>query len=474
MDRKARWVRVSSLAGALLPLVAGFTSAASVRLTQDQTNPPIQQDRQVAPSPEQGSPALPQLEKAKDLIGAKVVNDKGEQLGTIKDVVLTPDRSAINYVVLSSGMADKYFAVPWSQFSLRPGEEKLFVLTGVSRADLDRAKGFDMDHWPATASANWLGIERNGGMMPSPSDEGTMAPQSRAYPGSENRGNSTPGTGQATDIRELRLSKILGMRVQDAQGEEVGRLDNVMIDLNQGKLAYGIVAMRHGFLRMDRDYAAVPWTAIDLTSRPGFAKVNADRDTLAAVAFNRDNFPNLADPQYSRQLFDRFHVAPYWESPSLGYVPGEENKNVNPPAGMTAPNSNAAASEMIAQMDKHALSYNPNSVETIHGTVKSVKSYRIEGTSTHGVLLTVRTDDGRTVMAQLGPRSWMDRQNIVLHPGDPVTITGSAVQTGHHVTLVAAQIQTARGTLNLRAPDGRPLWNLNPSGTANAAEPYSR
>jgi sporulation protein YlmC with PRC-barrel domain len=282
--------------------------------------------------------------------------------------------------------------------------------------------------------------------------------------------------GQVINVQNLRLSKILGMRIQDAQGENVGRLDNVMIDLNQGKLAYGIVAMRHGFLEMDRDYAAVPWTALDLTSQPGIAKVNADRDTLAAVAFNRDNFPNLADPQYSRQLFDRFHVTPYWETPSLGYIPSEENKNINPPAGMTAPNPNAAIPQMIAHQDKQALAYNPNAVQTIHGTVKSVGTYRImEGTtSTHGVLLHVRTDDGRTVRAQLGPRSWMDSQNLAFRPGDPITITGSVAQTGKHETVVVSQIQTANRTIDLRTREGSPLWSRSPSGSPSASANYDR
>jgi hypothetical protein len=125
---------------------------------------------------------------------------------------------------------------------------------------------------------------------------------------------------------------------------------------------------------------------------------------------------------------------------------------------MKAPNS--ADVEQINHKEKHALSYNPEAVQTIHGTVQSVGSYRIEGTSVHGVLLHVRTDDGRMVSVQAGPRPYVDSQNIRFNKGDPVTITGSVAKVGERETILASRIQVADKALALRAPDGRPLWNL--------------
>jgi hypothetical protein len=240
--------------------------------------------------------------------------------------------------------------------------------------------------------------------------------------------------------------------------------------VHQGKLAYGIVAIRSGFLGLNKDFVAVPWSALDWAGQPGIAKLDADKQTLTAIAFDKDHFPNLEDPQYSRQLFDRFHATPYWEGQNLGFVPGEENRSINPPSSgemkapmsrMTAPNSAATEEKIAHHMDKHALSYNPNAVETIRGTVRSVGTYRIEGTSVQGVLLNVKTDDGRTLRVQAGPRPFMEGQNIRFRAGDPVTITGSVAKTGRHEVLLASQIQTADRTLNLRAPDGKPLWNLD-------------
>ena len=168
----------------------------------------------------------------------------------VADVVPTPDRDAVNYVVLSTGRArdpdpaDKYFAVPWSQFELPPGGDgRVRILNGVTWAQLDEAKGFNKAHWPSTASTDWL---RRGDLY------------LRPVPG---RG---PAALPSSAVQNHRLSKLLATTVRNPQnGKELGTLTGVMIDTNQGRVAYGVVELRHGFLGLNREYAPVPgrpWT----------------------------------------------------------------------------------------------------------------------------------------------------------------------------------------------------------------------
>jgi sporulation protein YlmC with PRC-barrel domain len=555
MNGKASWVRVSWMAAALLPFLAGFAGAVNPILAQ--ANQPIQQDEQMAPSPSPGqtAPAQLKLEKAKDLLGAKIINDRGEELGTVADIVLTPGRDAVNYVVLSHGgtwgMASKYFAVPWSQFGLRAGaagEKPSLVLSNVSKADLDQAQGFDKDHWPTTASADWLGIQRSPSMAPAPGtapsgtppvrllanqennntnennngvtdengDQGLFtAPESGEYatpdgvltrepptpganePATEPGRGSSANTGGEADIQspmlvaatdsaainppagidQLRLSKLLGTMIRNDQGRDLGKLSDAMIDVSRGKLAFGVVSLHSGFLGLNKDYAAVPWTALDLSSQPGIAKLNADKQTLMASAFSRDSFPDLSNPQYSRDLYDRFHATPYWEEgQNLGYIPGQENQTVNPPmapippSGMTAPNTgaNTAAPELIAHTEKYPMAYNPDTVQTIRGRITSVGTHKIPDTTTQGVYLHVKTDAGRTMRVYVGPRPFIDSRGFSFHKGDVVTITGSLVRHGQHEAVLASQIRRANQTLDLRTPEGRPLWSMERSRGPNA------
>jgi len=248
--------------------------------------------------------------------------------------------------------------------------------------------------------------------------------------------------------------------------------------VSRGKLAFGVVSLHSGFLGMNKDYAAVPWTALDLTSQPGIAKLNADKQTLMASAFSRDNFPDFSNPQYSRELYDRFHATPYWEGQNLGYIPGQEsqipgdlnkipgevNKMVNPPAsGMPAPDAGASAAtpRLIAHTEKPPMAYNPDTVQTIQGRITSVGTKKIPNTTTQGVYLHVKTDAGRTVRVYVGPRPFVDSRGFSFHKGDLVTVTGSFVRHGQHEGVLASQIRRANQTLDLRTPEGRPLWSMD-------------
>jgi hypothetical protein len=100
-------------------------------------------------------------------------------------------------------------------------------------------------------------------------------------------------------------------------------------------------------------------------------------------------------------------------------------------------------------------------VETIRGTVTSVGTFRLEGTSIEGVRLRIKTDGGNVVTVHTGPRSYLERQNIRFHHGDQVTVTGSPAKAGRRNVIVASQIKMGDKILALRTREGKPLWNLD-------------
>jgi sporulation protein YlmC with PRC-barrel domain len=102
----------------------------------------------------------PQVLSASTIIGDKVLNTAGEQLGNIKELMIDPDDGFIIYAVLSFGgflgMGDKLFAIPWEALTLDT-ENHAFILE-VDKEVLKNAPGFDKDHWPDNAQyeAGWL------------------------------------------------------------------------------------------------------------------------------------------------------------------------------------------------------------------------------------------------------------------------------------------------------------------------------
>jgi sporulation protein YlmC with PRC-barrel domain len=99
----------------------------------------------------------PALMGANTLIGNYVYNEKEEELGNIKEIMLDTQRGNVRYAVLSSGgflgMGDKLFAVPWSALTLDT-ENQRFILN-VEADDLKNAPGFDKDQWPNMADTAW-------------------------------------------------------------------------------------------------------------------------------------------------------------------------------------------------------------------------------------------------------------------------------------------------------------------------------
>jgi len=98
------------------------------------------------------------LQKGSTIIGDKVVNDQGQSLGKVEDIVIDPETGSIVYAVLSFGgflgIGDKYFAIPWGALRTQPGKENLVL--SVDKERLKKAPGFDKNHWP-DMNPTWAG-----------------------------------------------------------------------------------------------------------------------------------------------------------------------------------------------------------------------------------------------------------------------------------------------------------------------------
>ncbi|MBA2249162.1 MAG: PRC-barrel domain-containing protein [Chitinophagaceae bacterium] len=89
---------------------------------------------------------------AKSIIGDKVKNAKGEHMGKIEDIMIDITSGKIEYVVIEFGgfltIGDKYFAIPFNLLKI-DAANKMFVFD-QPREVLEKAPGFDLNHWPET------------------------------------------------------------------------------------------------------------------------------------------------------------------------------------------------------------------------------------------------------------------------------------------------------------------------------------
>jgi sporulation protein YlmC with PRC-barrel domain len=88
-----------------------------------------------------------------------VRNTAGEDIGKIKDLVIDVNSGKVLYAALDFGgflgIGDKLFAVPWHSFQVKGTDKDQYLVLNVTKERLKDAPGFDKNHWPDMASANW-------------------------------------------------------------------------------------------------------------------------------------------------------------------------------------------------------------------------------------------------------------------------------------------------------------------------------
>jgi sporulation protein YlmC with PRC-barrel domain len=95
--------------------------------------------------------------QATSIIGSRVRNQDGENVGKIEDFVMDMETGRIAYAVLSFGgflgMGDKLFAVPFQSMQFDVEDEEFVLDVNIER--LKNAPGFDPNHWPKMGEREW-------------------------------------------------------------------------------------------------------------------------------------------------------------------------------------------------------------------------------------------------------------------------------------------------------------------------------
>ncbi len=90
---------------------------------------------------------------ATTIIGNRVINPQGKELGKIEEIVIDLTCGIVSYVVISSGgfagIGDKFFAVPLDALTFNM-EDKTYSLK-VDKKVLKKSPGFDKHNWPEQA-----------------------------------------------------------------------------------------------------------------------------------------------------------------------------------------------------------------------------------------------------------------------------------------------------------------------------------
>ncbi len=103
-----------------------------------------------------------------------------------------------------------------------------------------------------------------------------------------NQGELTPNL----PLKYLTASSIIGDKVHNLEGEAMGEIEDIMIDLASGKINYMIIEFG-GFLGIGVKYFAIPFNMLRVNPEQKTFTFNQTRELLEnAPGFDLDHWPD--------------------------------------------------------------------------------------------------------------------------------------------------------------------------------------
>lgn len=117
----------------------------------------------------------------------------------------------------------------------------------------------------------------------------------------------------AVGTQALSATTIIGDAVVNEYGEDLGKIEDLMIDLERSRVAYAVLSFG-GILGMGEKLFAIPLEALRLDTENERFVLDIERERLeAAPGFDKDDWPDPGDLGYRREVFVFYGHDPYWE-----------------------------------------------------------------------------------------------------------------------------------------------------------------
>lgn len=110
----------------------------------------------------------------------------------------------------------------------------------------------------------------------------------------------------------MAASTLDGDKVYTTDGDDVGKIKEIMLDVRTGRVAYAVLSSG-GLLGIGDKLLAIPWSALTLdTDRKCFLVAVSSERIKNAPGFDKSHWPTMADPNWAASLHQYYGSAPYW------------------------------------------------------------------------------------------------------------------------------------------------------------------
>jgi sporulation protein YlmC with PRC-barrel domain len=118
------------------------------------------------------------------------------------------------------------------------------------------------------------------------------------------------GDGPGPDV--MAATTLDGNKVVSSDGEHVGKISDIMLDVRGGRVAYAVLS-EGGFLGMGTTLHAIPWSALTLDTDEKCFRVDITAEQIKnEPGFDKDHWPSMADTQWATTVHQYYNREPYW------------------------------------------------------------------------------------------------------------------------------------------------------------------
>lgn len=268
---------------ALIPAVVGITVSANAQVGntthQKQSGNKAAETQMSGTQSARSDQANYSAVRASKMIGMKVRNNQEKSLGEIKDLIVNMNTGDVRYAVLEFDpgifQGERLFAVPTNQFQMAGSRDGLVY--NMTRERLENAR-VDRASWDKREPLNTDNLDRNWGVA------------------------------KATDgARAHRASDLIGKDVNSRNGQDIGDVKDLVINLANQKVHYAVLAFDPGWTSPEELYA-FPLSAFSPTADNDKVVLDIDKARLQRMkSFTNSDFARLNDPNWTADM-DRYFV----------------------------------------------------------------------------------------------------------------------------------------------------------------------
>jgi sporulation protein YlmC with PRC-barrel domain len=166
-------------------------------------------------------------------------------------------------------------------------------------------------------TASWTGAQGTPGQQQRQENREQENRERYGQPGQQGQQGRTADltrTQQGKPQKANKASNLIGMEVKNSQGEKLGKIEEIVLNLESGEVAYCVLTADAGLFQGENRHA-VPLQAFQRSATEDTLILNANKEKLErAKGFSDNNWPSVDNPTWGAE--------PFWDK-----TPGMEHKD---------------------------------------------------------------------------------------------------------------------------------------------------